>query len=180
MLRQTFSAQVASVNIFLILLIMCHKICLTPFKLSFCCGFVTDGCCDGLNPLKDGAWPFADPSAMGFHMPAAVRSIFVLGSTVAVWVAHLHGSLGPPHLLFLLAPHASAWHQRHFRQQVLLRPPSRWSWQSRAVPWKWSKFTAAKQCALRQVLSPLVQHMGGVMGHNEPPAVEVDFLPALQ
>ena len=45
--------------------------------------------------------------------------------------------------------------------------------------WKWSTFAAAKQCALRQVLSRRVQHLGGVRGHNVPPAVE-DFLPAVQ
>ena len=36
------------------------------------------------DPIKEGAWPFADPSAMGFRVPAAVRAIFVFGSTVAV------------------------------------------------------------------------------------------------
>ena len=46
------------------------------------------------DPIKEGAWPFADPSATGFRVPAAVRAIFVLGSTVAVYVAHLQGSLG--------------------------------------------------------------------------------------
>ena len=40
-------------------------------------------------------------------------------------------------------------------------------------------FATADKCALRHVLSGLVEHLGGVMVHNVPPAVEVDFLPAL-
>ena len=45
-------------------------------------------------------------------------------------------------------------------------------------PSEWSSFAAAEKCALRHVLSGLVQHLGGV--HNVPPAVEVAFLPTLQ
>ena len=46
--------------------------------------------------------------------------------------------------------------------------------------WEWSTFAAAEKCALRHVFFGLVQHLGGIMVHNVPPAVEVDFLPALQ
>ena len=78
------------------------------------------------DPIKEGFWPFADqpqcepPLCSGQLWPSRLLTFWDrLGGRV------------PFHLL---APRASAWHPRHLRRHVLLRPTSGWKWQSRAAP----------------------------------------------